>query len=252
MGKHKRLRQTLEMVAQNMEVCESAMHFCGNGRIVRFDSWRCEANELEPNEALDYGSLRDLKEYETPQPTDYFMLPYMTGSDYAGDSVTVANHKVFLEMYGKFPGVHNVYGGHGTYAVVVRLNVIHCLKHDGKTLYDVLEGLANYPLIDEDAHSEIELEAEAEAWTSWAADDFKRELQKIYPQYDEAIDEFADGDDYQQFFEDAREAANEYWENETGNSMYIRLENIAAKVTEDQLKAALGIEATPDQQALAL
>lgn len=46
---------------------------------------------------------------------------------------------------------------------------------------EALNSLTDYPLLDESLHSALELEAQAESWSSWAREDFKRELRKLVP-----------------------------------------------------------------------
>ena len=46
------------------------------------------------------------------------------GSDYSGSTVERSNYREFLEEFGEQDGVHEVYGGHGTFAVAVRVDAI--------------------------------------------------------------------------------------------------------------------------------
>ena len=80
-----------------------------------FSSYR----EYEPENDLAYS---DLEPSSTKGPV--FVLPgYLSGSDYSGGSVTVSNHRLFIEEFGELDGVHNVYGGYGSYGVAIRLDL---------------------------------------------------------------------------------------------------------------------------------
>ncbi len=168
---------------------------------------------------LYYGSLRRLYAHETPEPTDFVLPELMSGSDYAGESVTVSNHRVFLDMFKAVPGVFDVYGGAGTYAIAIRRDAL-----DNEEIADVLRRLEDYPVLDEDDHSYVESEAESEAWDSWACSDFRRMLADKYGDW---IHDLTD-DFLFCVFHAMAETANVYWENEQGNGAWIDLDRIMA------------------------
>lgn len=192
----------------------------------RFDSWRDE--KPEDLSSLSYGDLKPLAKDAVATDLDFYMPDLMTGSDYAGDSVTVSNYRTFLEDFGKVEGVFKVYGGLGTYAVAVRLNAIT------PEMLEVFNGLQDYPLISEEDHSEVEMEAQEEAWGSWVKHDFTRELTSKFPEFEEAIENMEE-DNLSRLFYSLADRANEYWENQTGNSAYIRVAEIVAVATEDDI-----------------
>jgi len=122
----------------------------------------------EPGDSCSYDR------FENSAEGTYFVSDFLSGSDYSGCLVERANYRVFLEEFGERDGVHEVYGGHGTYAVAVRVDAI---DEEMAAVFDALE---DYPLIDEETHSELELEAENEAWDCWARGDFVRELESRF------------------------------------------------------------------------
>ncbi len=201
----------------------------------------------EPGESCSYSDF-------TPD-TDgrYFLSDFLSGSDYSGSIVERANYKDFLEDFGERDSVHEVYGGHGTFAIAVRIDTID------EEMAAVFDSLEDYPLISEETHSELELEAEGEAWESWAESDFVRELESRFSEsgFGELVhvpDSEPEGqsrlfetgerrnpenleDAVRELFENARETANEYWVNESGGEMYIALDRIADAVDADLLAA---------------
>lgn len=164
------------------------------------------------------------------------LLPEFLGySDYSGCSVERANFRAFTEQFkaGEGEWWFKAWGGHGTEAIAL----IPGAELDDETAEELREtfaGLENYPCLDDEALSEIEMEAENEAWESWARHDFTRGLVKLFPDHEEAIDNASD-ETIREIFETARETANEYWEIETGGGAWIRIEKIAAKVSPDSL-----------------
>jgi hypothetical protein len=197
----------------------------------RFETWRDETNgEANPNGTLYYGDLENFK--GEVQATDYYMPDYCGGSDYSGNALEISNHRLFLEQFGTIPGVHNVHGGLGTFAVAILVSAIN------EDMLEVLAGLEDYPAIDDEDMSEIETEEEMRAWDSWARHDFIRLLTSKFPDLEEQIEALEDRDDNTLtcFFEEMREKANEDWENETGNSAWIHLEKIVEAVTEADIK----------------
>lgn len=209
------------------------------------------------NESASYGDLKNCKLDEQPITELYVMPRYCSGSDYSGGSVEASNCRVLLAEFGgiayeddyvgkvdgnaTFAGVHAVYGGHGTFAVAIRLDTfLRC-----KELREMLNGLDNYPLINEEDMTFLEMQWQDENWENWARDDFRRELKKhlgvddIEWQSSSSTDEKTreeeqrklDGN-VRQFFEECREACNVYWENEQGDSMHVDLTRIVKSIVD--------------------
>ncbi len=166
----------------------------------------------------------------------YFYVPCASGSDYSGSTVEKSNAKVFEETYGSEEWVHSVYGGFDTYAVAVGLTgLLTCADDTFDAICEALEGLADYPLLDEEAHSALEMELSDEAWDSWVRDDFTCALDKAFA--DDAEFEWPDDSTLRKFFEDKREEANEYWFNEGyGPDMYVRIDEVVKGITFDDIE----------------
>lgn len=175
--------------------------------------------------SISYGMIEDGR----PRPDDehvWFEPEYSTGSDYSGSGlVAKANYESLLEeanrlsedeLGGDTSWFQTFHGDHGTYAIMF---------HVDKTppeIIEMLAGLSDYPLISDDKHSELQVEAQNEAWERWAESDYRRALEKKF-------DGDADDIDDEVLFEHFREALDESntdWVNEQGDEMYIDIERI--------------------------
>ena len=225
------------------------------GRICRFEGseyvpgpgnyWRT-FDRIEDSESASYG------DFTNDADGNYFLSDLLGGSDYSGSLVERANYREFLEEFGEQDGVHEVYGGHGTFAVAVRVDAID------DAMAEVFQGLEDYPLISDEAHSELELEAQEEAWESWTESDFVRELESRFgedfaelvyvpcnePAGQERLFETGErpkpenlDEAVRQLFETAREDANEYWIDETGGNAWIAIERVCDAIDADMLAA---------------
>ena len=118
-------------------------------------------------QVLEYGDF-DL------DPNGKFVeVPCTTYSGYSGGTVERANCDKFLEMFGDLPGVYEVTGGYGTRGVFIRRACLRCDE-----IREVIEGLDDYPLIDDESLSDLEMQLEDEAWDVWIKYDLERELDK--------------------------------------------------------------------------
>jgi hypothetical protein len=191
---------------------------------------------IDPDcETVSYGDLKPanwpesatkyLESLSTEHGELYFFLPYASGSDYSGSTAEKANCREFLESYGQEPFVWEATGDFGTYATVIGLTgLLECTDDAFDLIMGIVEGLEDYPLIDDEALSNLEMKGVDEAWDSWVAADFRRALEE---KFDCAEFEWPSDSDLRPFFEKQAEKANEYWFNEGyGPDMGIRLDKI--------------------------
>ena len=114
---------------------------------------------------LSYGNIREVSNHEGYSDKELYLMPdSMTGSDYSGNLINKSNHDVFLKDHEEKEGVHDVYGGYGTFAVAIRKDAYE----SDEDLRQEIDGLEDYPLLDEEEHSRLEVEASVEAWNNWA------------------------------------------------------------------------------------
>jgi hypothetical protein len=202
------------------------------------------------------GSYGDFKETDSPTSADlyfqalsadfedsgelYFYVPCASGSDYSGGTVCAANAKWFKDNFGNEEWVHDVYGGYGTYAIAVGLTgLLLSAEETFDAVCDAIEGLDNYPVFDDDTLCTVESEATDSAWDSWAADSFRRAVEKRFA--DCAEFNWPDDSELRTVFEGLADSANEYWFNEgDGDSMYIDIDDIVKAIDFDDCEGRDG------------
>lgn len=183
----------------------------------------------EPDQSLAYGDLISCPHREYPDKELFVMPKYLSGSDYCNSGVVeVSNHRAFLEEFKDVEGVHEVWGGFGTYAVAIRLDVYE----SNEEIKGVVNALDDYPVLDQDDLSRLEDERSQEAWDDWARADALRLLQKSH----EYLEEF--DDDFDDDFYRACDESGTYWAFESGNSIYIDFERVIPYVR-DRLLARI-------------
>ena len=225
--------------------------------------------ELAPEWSEHYGDWTELKSTDEITPAAFVLIGRTGYSDYSGSIVEASNHKVILEALEALELEENAdyidySGGYGTRELAVRVGALQERLPDNNgwvaNLIDILSGLDDYPVADEDAMSHMEIESQNEAWESMYRSDFMRELEKYLASYirarveDEipgkfgsldATDELAeyceDGDWNtpalaDKWFYELAEYANEYWVNEQGTDSYIDVERVISNGLGRELK----------------
>ncbi len=114
------------------------------GRICRFDGSEYiggPGNHWRTFDSIDAGDSASYGDFTNDVDGAYYLSDFLSGSDYSGCLVERANYREFLEEFGECDGVHEVYGGHGTYAVAVRIDALT------DEMAEMFAGLEDYPLI---------------------------------------------------------------------------------------------------------
>lgn len=217
------------MVTEKMDL-ESIIQFCGKTEVFHYRSWKDE--ELEEGDSVSFGDLESLGFPYSNAPTmeDFFLPRLLSGSDYgSSNSVEVSNLRVFLKKYEDVPGVHKVYGDFGSFGVVIKLSVLI----EQEEMRDLLKRLEDYPVLDEEDWTKVEMEAENEAWRSWTEGDYRKALLESWTaseDEEEALETFLDGLPeglLREAFETSAGRVNENWRNETGNTAWIDVKEVA-------------------------
>ena len=154
---------------------------------------------------IDWGSLHK-------EDGSIVIVPYTSWGDYYGSTAERSN-QAYLEK--EWDWAYVVRGDYGSRAIAVDLSSITTEQQD--ELDDVIRSLNDYPVLDDDLLSEVEMELEQEDWDSWIEKDIRRELDRI---------DF-DNDDLTQ--EDMQQAAREnniYWEAESAVGGHIDIDAI--------------------------
>ena len=176
-------------------------------------------------------TLADVERYgqwDSRRGGKYLVPSLLSTSDYTGGGlVPAANIRKWQEDFKDGDDVwwKTVTGGHGTNAVLISLDEVPEDVED--EVADFLNGLQEYPLADEDLHSDLEMKAQTEAWENHVQKEFTRALEK---KFSSDLDD-ADNDKIFELFNEACEASSTYWENEQGDSMSIDVDRIVKKVT---------------------
>ncbi len=112
----------------------------------------------------------------------HVMISLATGSDYSGCSVTRSNFNILEEWEaGEYSDdIITVSGGHGTYGAIVRMDCV-------PALWEIIQGLADYPSIDDEAISETKMEWRDEALGEFMSDT-ESALWHAFPDDGECLD----------------------------------------------------------------
>ncbi len=206
-----------------------------------YSNYRYDDNAPEEGDIISYGDLKrasfikdvDLEEIKDKE-TYYLMPQYMSGGDYASSStVEISNHRVFLKEYKEVPGVFDVCGGFGTFAIAIRLD-IYLSKEEIK---ETIDGLEDYALINEEDLSELEMEKTNEAWDNWTHENAFDNLKKSHTNLENLIEP----ENFRYYFEMAADENEINWEAEAGGSMYIDIDGVIAILRDRAL-----VKITPD------
>lgn len=146
----------------------------------------------------------------------FLEVPYTGYSDYSGSTVERSNCNCFLDTFEEYLGISmwEMYGGYGTRGVLITLE----LYENNDEVKDIIDSLFDYPLINEDEMSSLEMEIENESWDDWIKSDLIRLLDKNNLSYNE--------DTLQADFYKVCENANEYPIFEDAVSCWINLDKI--------------------------
>ena len=119
--------------------------------------------------------LEDIEELKKEDINKAWFFPaFMMFGDYDSSChVERSNKRVFLEEFGHVDGVKEIYGGHGSEAVIIRLDT------DIKEFIDVLEALEYYPAINDEDCFYLKMEMIEESWNEvYGRSDMEDELEK--------------------------------------------------------------------------
>lgn len=186
-----------------------------NGQASRFDLYR-------EDEAMTVGRIRYGSWNQRPAGAWYFER-YLSGSDYSGGFVCRANYEAFLE---EFPDccekrwALETPGGYCTYGLLLHV------ERAPAEAWEFIVSLVDYPSLDDERVSELELEAADDAWDSWGRTDW---IKLCAERFGFDADEPPSIDWFQHFHE-ALEASNEYWEPQGElREVYVDLSRCIAK-----------------------
>lgn len=152
-------------------------------------------------------------------PQGPFVIPNLLSFGEYDNSGTVerSNNRVFKEQFASLE--HREWwpiGGNYGEGVVVRVDADE--RHED--LREFFDSLANYPLADEDDHSQMEMEQEEENWRDYGAGDFEREVRKYAPEeLQERLEKALEGHTFE-LFRAMNEATGSYPEQESTSTLF--------------------------------
>lgn len=161
---------------------------------------------------------------------EFWELPVASYSDYGGSMVERSNSKSWLAM---FPGhVEERHGGHSSSWVGITDAKLGTLTPDEiETLIDAIDRLKDdYPILDDDLHSNMQMEAQWKDWDESYREEFRKKLMVKFGGYglNAYAAAYAPNDVLDDFL---REHDNGNWEEQDGGSFYINVDRLAEKVT---------------------
>lgn len=130
-----------------------------------------------------YQTTEDAPEYARPLsgevlplPTEgarWLMVPH-TGDGYGADTVCRSNMRAFQSEHSDAIDCNACGVVEARGSIYIRLGSF-CEEHR-QSLADTLAGLENYPLIDDEDHSKLEMEEQEESWDSYARRDIQTNI----------------------------------------------------------------------------
>jgi hypothetical protein len=164
----------------------------------------------------------------------FYFDPLLCFGDYDNScEVERANVRKFMELYGNDPNVIKLRGSYGYEAIGI------ALECSNQEIIETLAALADYPVLCEDTMHEVFNELESEAWTAYIEDDLQRKLKENFGADNVEV---LDSDKLRELFYNKAEQINQCGKVEAGGIYYIDVEEIAAEISEEELKEICEVE----------
>jgi len=164
------------------------------------------------------------------------IIEHTTYSDYSGSTVERSNETAIAEDNKNADWLKSLYGGHGSSGLAIDVRAwLDSLdpEYGDSPLLETIESLEDYPVVDDEAISQLEMELADSDWDCWADSDFRRAVEKSL-QIDDV--EPNDSATWREFFETTRESVNVYWEAESAVSCHVDVDRVAGAVTIEALR----------------
>ena len=184
---------------------------------------------------ISYGDLTEitLKENLDNTPIDelFLMCKYFGYADYDNSCmVERSNYKIFMEDYKEEKGIFRIYGGYGSSGIAISIRYLLDPDNEEKAdeIIDLLNGLNNYPCIDDEDMSNMEYESFLESLDSFEIRDCNDLLSGQY-----LIDVYDFNEDKLKkiLLESDRNLNYPSYQIESGGSCYIDTKRLIEKVT---------------------
>lgn len=150
----------------------------------------------------------------------YYMPSLLSFGDYDNScAVERSNVRVFKKEFegNKYIRYHT--GSYGWEAIWID---ILC---DDESIIETLEQLANYPCMDDEDVSRMEMEMEDSDWDNWIKRDLETALQKYFGAWDSDMD----NDKLREYYNQLKEETNTYYEVQAGGNGWIDINRLIEK-----------------------
>lgn len=179
-----------------------------------------------------------LRKEENSDGDFYYVINLASFGDYDNScAVERANYREIKESkeFENCDWLDTDIGAYNWEAITIELHEIETKKWTSKDskiadwLIDILDGLSDYPAINDETISIIEIELQDETWKNCYESDFINELDKIFSEkYNFSFqDAEYSSEKLRELFEETAKSINECWIIESGGNAYIDIERIA-------------------------
>jgi hypothetical protein len=188
------------------------------------------------NKETVQGRLND-PEYKD---NDLYLIPsYMQYGDYDNSCmVERSNRKLFLEKYNEETGVFTISGGYGSAGIAISIKWLMDPGNEEKaqSIIDLLNGLNDYPAIDDEDMSNMEYEAFLEALDDYEIQDF---IESAGKKFNLDISDYDQDKTKELILEIDRNLNYPSYMIESGGICYVDTDRLIAPLTLEQLKPVL-------------
>jgi hypothetical protein len=173
--------------------------------------------------------------WESLQDSEFQRVYFSPNGFESSSAVGRSNKEYVLEKYGDLPGV-------------VQTNFLGLAIRVADLTEEMMEefaALQNYPVLDDDRHSEMERESQRESWANWVAEEFTTKLEAKFDADIDSCD--VEDDELFRFFCDRLNSVGGEWIEESDGGWYIYgIENVVASITrEDCDRLGILLEVAP-------
>lgn len=165
------------------------------------------------------GETWNMGDYQNATPADATHIVFAEWGDYGGSDIDRSNCEAILRDFPR--STCEVIGGHNSHGVMVSAD------SRNEALGDAIRGLADYPLYDDEHHSEMEMNAADEAWGDYLSHDVRNDVTDYFGRNYDA-DEFATD-----LLEVITDETLQDWFNEYDGSSYPYFESATSIVFPD-------------------
>ncbi len=163
---------------------------------------------------------------------DCMLIPeHLSFGDYnSTNTVERSNKECFYKQFGETAGVYEFTGDYGHEGIAIKLSAIT------DEMVECFNALADYPVMDDEAHSALEMEVEMEDFDSWISHDLTKALVKKFTadpslsdEVKEIIESVIEGMDdsaFKTLYLALKERTNTEWHSESPTSGHVDIERL--------------------------